>query len=308
MTADQAATSLLYSGEFTDAATGQQYLRARFYDPSTGRFNRLDDFAGDPESPGSLHKYVYATNDPVQFIDPTGLFFSAVGSVNVAGISAAGFAQSLGASLLVLNSVNNLLNLHPEHNRLARNLDTEVISRKDVETERRNNPGKRYFAHGSSSGAWSGSEIDPTRGNPNFDFGLGFYTFEATPQGLRRASQQAINRTTGTPPNGGGIGFVLVVRISDGAFNGLRQKSYGTRYAPSSDYAKDVNAFRSGTRQPPLTGSDVAFGPVAHRATSGPWTWVANPSYPEQYKFETAFGTRQLEPVGIIPVFSTYLA
>jgi RHS repeat-associated protein len=37
-------TSLLYSGELTDAMTGQQYLRARYYDPATGRFNRLDPY------------------------------------------------------------------------------------------------------------------------------------------------------------------------------------------------------------------------------------------------------------------------
>ena len=39
------ATSLLYSGEKTDA-TGLQYLRARYYDPRIGRFTTLDPFAG----------------------------------------------------------------------------------------------------------------------------------------------------------------------------------------------------------------------------------------------------------------------
>ncbi len=48
------------------------YLRARYYDPSNGRFNRLDPFAGNANDPQSLHKYVYAHNDPVQGIDPTG--------------------------------------------------------------------------------------------------------------------------------------------------------------------------------------------------------------------------------------------
>ena len=40
-----AATSLLYSGEKTDL-TGLQYLRARYYNAATGRFNRLDPFMG----------------------------------------------------------------------------------------------------------------------------------------------------------------------------------------------------------------------------------------------------------------------
>ena len=70
-TADQALTSLLYSGEQTDA-TGMQYLRARFYDPASGRFNRLDPFAGNFSDPLSLHKYLYTHGDPVNGVDPSG--------------------------------------------------------------------------------------------------------------------------------------------------------------------------------------------------------------------------------------------
>ena len=68
-----ALTSILYSGQQTDQ-TGMQYLRARYYDPSTGRFNRLDPFAGNNNDPQSLHKYTYAHNNPVMGSDPTGLF------------------------------------------------------------------------------------------------------------------------------------------------------------------------------------------------------------------------------------------
>ncbi|HUG67546.1 MAG TPA: RHS repeat-associated core domain-containing protein [Pirellulaceae bacterium] len=70
--ASAALTSLLYSGEHFDAKINQQYLRARFYDPATGRFNRLDPFAGNMQDPQSLHKYLYAHGDSIQGIDPTG--------------------------------------------------------------------------------------------------------------------------------------------------------------------------------------------------------------------------------------------
>ena len=102
MTADQAATSLLYSGEFTDAATGQQYLRARFYDPSTGRFNRLDPFAGSESAPLTLHKYVYAHGDPIQGHDPTGLFTVVGASIgsgllgSLAGLQSTAYAPIVG--------------------------------------------------------------------------------------------------------------------------------------------------------------------------------------------------------------------
>ena len=73
MSVDAAGTSLLYNGEMFEVAIGQQYLRARWYDPTTGRFNRLDPFFGNLEDPQSLHKYLYVHGDPVNKIDPTGL-------------------------------------------------------------------------------------------------------------------------------------------------------------------------------------------------------------------------------------------
>ncbi|WP_182865203.1 RHS repeat-associated core domain-containing protein [Stieleria mannarensis] len=66
-------SSLGYSGEHFDAKAQQQYLRARFYDPANGRFNRLDPFAGNMQDPQSLHKYAYVHGDPIQGVDPTGL-------------------------------------------------------------------------------------------------------------------------------------------------------------------------------------------------------------------------------------------
>ena len=71
--ANTALTSLLYSGEQTDA-TGMQYLRARYYNPATGTFNRLDPYAGNMNDPQSLHKYLYAHANPIMGIDPTGMW------------------------------------------------------------------------------------------------------------------------------------------------------------------------------------------------------------------------------------------
>jgi RHS repeat-associated protein len=74
-------TSILYSGEQFDTNIQQQYLRARFYDPATGRFNRLDPFSGDMRNPQSLHKYLYVHGDPIQGVDPTGREFTISGLV-----------------------------------------------------------------------------------------------------------------------------------------------------------------------------------------------------------------------------------
>ena len=65
-------SELQYSGESHSASTGLDYLRARWYDRSLGRFGQLDDYAGDLQSPLSLHRYMYAQGNPVQNVDPTG--------------------------------------------------------------------------------------------------------------------------------------------------------------------------------------------------------------------------------------------
>ncbi len=72
--ASSAGTSLLYCGEMLDEGTGWYYNRARFYDPATGRFNKVDPYAGNMYDPLSLHKYIYCHNDPVNGIDPSGLW------------------------------------------------------------------------------------------------------------------------------------------------------------------------------------------------------------------------------------------
>jgi RHS repeat-associated protein len=90
----------LYSGESFDFNIGQQYLRARFYDATTGRFNRLDPFAGNSSDPQSFHKYAYVHGDPIQGIDPTGMFFSLVGFLGTAGLVGVGLqATHLGLTL-----------------------------------------------------------------------------------------------------------------------------------------------------------------------------------------------------------------
>jgi RHS repeat-associated protein len=62
----------LYRGEQFDADLGLYYLRARYYNPTTGRFLSRDPEAGKAKVPVTLHKYLYAGGDPVNAIDPTG--------------------------------------------------------------------------------------------------------------------------------------------------------------------------------------------------------------------------------------------
>lgn len=67
-----------YLGQQLDEETGLYYLRERYYDPAVGRFLGRDPVEGDPTLPTSLHRYAYAGNDPVNFADPNGDFFTLI--------------------------------------------------------------------------------------------------------------------------------------------------------------------------------------------------------------------------------------
>jgi RES domain-containing protein len=74
------------------------YLRARWYDQQTGRFNRMDPFAGNNQDPQSLHKYLYAHSNPVNVTDKSGLFGSYIDVMSTAYVRSvlANLQQSVG--------------------------------------------------------------------------------------------------------------------------------------------------------------------------------------------------------------------
>lgn len=58
------ASPFRYAGEAEDVETGLYNLRARWMDPAVGRFASADPFPGIASAPATLHKYLYAENDP----------------------------------------------------------------------------------------------------------------------------------------------------------------------------------------------------------------------------------------------------
>ena len=72
LTVETTPNAIRYAGEFLDNETGLYYLRARYYDPYTGRFTTEDSYWGEEDNPLSLNRYTYCENDPIQYVDPTG--------------------------------------------------------------------------------------------------------------------------------------------------------------------------------------------------------------------------------------------
>ncbi|SNT25939.1 RHS repeat-associated core domain-containing protein [Anaerovirgula multivorans] len=62
------ANPFRYAGEQYDQMAEQYYLRARYYNPKIGRFTQEDTFRGD-----GLNLYTYVANNPVRYVDPSGL-------------------------------------------------------------------------------------------------------------------------------------------------------------------------------------------------------------------------------------------
>ncbi|MGA2649953.1 MAG: DUF2341 domain-containing protein [Terracidiphilus sp.] len=62
----------LYRGEQYDPDLGLYYLRARYYNPLTGRFMSRDSEDAKLMDPATLHRYLYAKGDPINAFDPTG--------------------------------------------------------------------------------------------------------------------------------------------------------------------------------------------------------------------------------------------
>ncbi|MGF9915890.1 RHS repeat-associated core domain-containing protein, partial [Paenibacillus ehimensis] len=69
---EQVPQPFRYSGEFWDNSAHLQYLRARWYDPSVGRFMSQDTYEGDIANPLSLNLYTYVHNNPLRYTDPSG--------------------------------------------------------------------------------------------------------------------------------------------------------------------------------------------------------------------------------------------
>ncbi|WP_171056241.1 RHS repeat-associated core domain-containing protein [Paenibacillus sinopodophylli] len=71
-TEEKISNPFKYTGEVYDEESGLYYLRARYYDPSIGRFITKDTYEGEITNPLSLNLYTYVHNNPLIYIDPSG--------------------------------------------------------------------------------------------------------------------------------------------------------------------------------------------------------------------------------------------
>ena len=68
-----------YNGESYNQNVGSLYLRARYYNVSTGAFFTEDTYLGNIGEPLTLNRYVYCVGNPVNYVDPSGKYTAAQG-------------------------------------------------------------------------------------------------------------------------------------------------------------------------------------------------------------------------------------
>ena len=88
-----------FTGEWQDP-TGLIFLRARYYDPATGRFISKDPVRGIATLPQTLNPYTYAVNNPIRYTDPSGEIIPLLVAGGVVG-------GVIGGSLYAITHTNN---------------------------------------------------------------------------------------------------------------------------------------------------------------------------------------------------------
>jgi RHS repeat-associated protein len=66
------ANNYRYTGQQFDNLTGLYSLRARYYNPSEGRFLSRDTWQIDQQNPDEYNRYAYVANNPINAFDPSG--------------------------------------------------------------------------------------------------------------------------------------------------------------------------------------------------------------------------------------------
>jgi RHS repeat-associated protein len=99
-----------YASQQQNAETGLHYLRARWYDPSSGRFLSRDTFPLNYHDPVEHNRYGYARANPIRYIDPSG--YSAItvqyrqAFIPTTKVKVALAAAGLGAACVYLHTAS----------------------------------------------------------------------------------------------------------------------------------------------------------------------------------------------------------
>jgi RHS repeat-associated protein len=142
------AAAFGFTGEQLDTETSFEYLRARYYDPTLGRFPSADTV--QPNAPGTqgYNRYAYTANNPTTWVDPSGHSLATNVLVGAASLTlATGFLALVGGIVLTVATLECAMDLE------CRTLGGLISYH-----------GPRPFGGGGSSGGSGGGSTNPPGG------------------------------------------------------------------------------------------------------------------------------------------------
>jgi RHS repeat-associated protein len=90
-----------FAAGYLDSSTGLYKFGVRYYDPTLGRWTQQDPVGGSLGDLNSANRYVYAGDDPVNAVDPSGKFCipNVVGAIALAFVVLAVIAGTIAVFL-----------------------------------------------------------------------------------------------------------------------------------------------------------------------------------------------------------------
>lgn len=268
----------LYTGQQFDSLSGLYDLRARYYDPTSGRFTSRDTASIDFSNPVELNRYSYAQENPTNVTDPSGHgeeeeevdLYALILGLGRIGAGAGRLIpelteEEIAILLAALGALglSFLLHLLTTHTlALPRSVTQAATPTPDDDWV--------YFIHGTTTTLWGNAKtISGDKGGG--DFGAGFYTFQDTRWGRNSAWQWAQRKaeTQGGQP--------ILVRVK------MNRELYET-LTRLDVTPETLNTAYELYYPDQLTGAELVDGPVGVNGPNG--ERIPNYRYPYQYKFE----------------------
>ena len=101
LTQSAAGNRFLFTGREYDQESGLYYYRARYYDPKVGRFLQRDPVGYAT----GINLYTYVSNNPINWVDPFGLFDPEALKNGVLGIAGGFVVAAIGVSALGVTGI-----------------------------------------------------------------------------------------------------------------------------------------------------------------------------------------------------------
>jgi len=105
-----------YTGQREETELGLYFYRARWYDPALSRFVQADTIVPQPETVLDWDRYSYVRSNPINFTDPTGMYYeeNGPGKINNTPIPPPNIINFSGSGWTVgaKNKINNAANIY----------------------------------------------------------------------------------------------------------------------------------------------------------------------------------------------------